>query len=250
MPGTPSTTRRAAAALVAFAALAPAAFGAAAQDATPAATPAASAAGVLETDEGLFTCEASELGSLPAGSDPAAAYQIVSDESVARYRVKEELAQVGETEAVGETRAIIGVVAFDENGAPLPCSRFDVDMRTLQSDSARRDNYLYENTLETETYPLATFVVRGVDGLDGALPEGEETSFTLLGDFTVHGETRPMAWDATAARAGDTLTGTASTVFQMPDFAIEPPSVPMVLSLEETVRLEVELTATLAEPAS
>lgn len=242
MPGTPTTSRRAAAALFAFAALAPAAFGAAAQEASPAATPAA-AAGVLETDEGLFTCEASELGSLPAGSEPAAAYQIVSDESIARYRVKEELAQVGATEAVGETRAIIGVVAFDADGAPMPCSRFDVDLRTLQSDQARRDNYLYNNTLETEKYPLATFVVRGVDGLDGALPEGEETTFTLLGDFTVHGETRPMAWEATATRDGDSLTGTASTVFQMPDFGIEPPSVPVVLSLEETVRLEVELTA-------
>ncbi len=250
MPGTTSTTRRAAAALFAFAALAPAAFGVAAQDATPAARQAAIAPGVLESDEGLATCEASELGSLPAGTEADAVYQIVSDESIARYRVKEELAQVGETEAVGETRAIIGVVAFDANGAPLPCSRFDVDMRTLQSDQARRDNYLYNNTLETEKYPLATFVLRGVDGLDGALPDGEETTFTLLGDFTVHGETRPMAWEAIATRDGDALTGTANTTFQMPDFGIEPPSVPVVLSLEETVRLEVELTATLAEPAS
>jgi hypothetical protein len=29
----------------------------------------------------------------------------------------------------------------------------------------------------------------------------------------------------------------------MPEFAIEPPSVPVVLSLDETVRLEVDLTA-------
>jgi hypothetical protein len=29
----------------------------------------------------------------------------------------------------------------------------------------------------------------------------------------------------------------------MPDFAIEPPRVPVVLSLDETVRLEIDLTA-------
>jgi polyisoprenoid-binding protein YceI len=218
-----------------------------AQDATP--TPAT--VGVLEDEAGLdlATCGDSELGALPAGAAPAAAYTIVSDESIARYRVQEVLAQVGETEAVGETRAFIGTIGFDEAGAPLACSRWDVDMRTLQSDSARRDNYLYGNTLETERFPLSTFVLRGVEGLDGPLPEGEETTFTLLGDLTVKDTTRPVAWEATATRDGDTLSGTAFTEFEMADFNITPPMVPVVLSLDETVRLEIELSAAPAEQA-
>jgi polyisoprenoid-binding protein YceI len=245
MPSSRAPLRPGAAALLACAVAAPLAVGALAQDATP--TPVT--VGVLPDDAGLAACEASELGSLPADADPAAVYTLVSAQSLARYRVKEVLAQVGETEAVGETRAIVGTVGFDAAGAPLPCSRWDVDMRTLQSDSARRDNYLYANTLESERFPLATFVLRGVEGLDGALPEGEETTLTLLGDLTVRDQTRPVAWQATVALEGDALTGEAFTEFGMADFGITPPNVPVVLSLEETVRLEVELSATRAEQA-
>ena len=139
---------------------------------------------------------------------------------------------------------MIGQIAFDDNGMPVPCSRFDIDLRTLKSDSARRDNFLYKNTLQTETYPLATFVLRGVEGLDQPLAEGQETPLVLIGDLTLRDTTKLVAWDATVKRDGDQLTGSAATEFEMPDFAIEPPQVPVVLSLDETLRLEIDLTAT------
>lgn len=207
------------------------------------ATPEPGRMGIIETMDGLAECAASELGSLPEGTEAATLLAIVPEESAARYRVQEELAQVGETEAVGETRAIIGTLAFDEGGLPVACSRFDVDMRTLQSDQARRDNYLYTNTLEAEKYPLATFVLRAVEGMDAPLAEGQETTLTLIGDLTLRDTTKLVAWEATVTMADGALTGGAATEFEMPDFAIEPPSVPVVLSLDETVRLEIDLTA-------
>ena len=206
------------------------------------ATPPASEIGVLETAPELVECEVPELGEMPT-VEGAVAYQIVPEESATRYRVAEELATVGVTEAVGETRAMLGAILLGEDGLPVPCSRFDVDLRTLQSDSARRDNYLYQNTLQTETFPLATFVLRGVEGLDGPLVEGEETTFTLLGDLTLKDATRLVAWETTATLEGETLTGTAVTEFEMPEFAIEPPRVQIVVSLDETVRLEIDLSA-------
>lgn len=205
------------------------------------ATPAAM--GVIEAPADLAACEPSELGMLPEGTDAATLYAIVPEESEARYRVQEELAQVGETEAVGKTQAIIGQIAFGADGMPMACSRFDIDMRTLQSDQARRDNYLYNNTLEAETYPLATFVLRDVEGLDAPLTEGEETTMTLIGDLTLRDTTKLVTWEATVTLDGDTLTGAAATEFEMPDFAIEPPSVPVVLSLDETIRLEFDVIA-------
>lgn len=213
------------------------------------ATPTASSApyGVLESAAGLVACAETDLGSLPADAKPTTRYDIVSEKSAARYRVMEELASIGINEAVGETNAIIGQIGFDETGRPLACSRFDVDLRTLKSDEARRDNFLYNNTLETETYPLATFVLRTVEGLDGPLTEGQEIEFTLVGDLTAHGVTRLVAWNAAALREGDVLTGKAETTFQMPDFQIEPPRVPSVVSLEETVRLEIDITAQATE---
>ncbi len=193
--------------------------------------------------ENLAECATAEIGALPEAVDATTVYAIVPEESVARYRVQEELAQVGETEAVGETQAIIGQFGFGADGLPLPCSRFDVDLRTLQSDQARRDNYLYQNTLEAERYPLATFVLRAVEGMEAPLAEGQETTLRLIGDLTLRDVTKLVAWEAKVTLVDGALSGTAATMFEMPDFAIEPPSVPVVLSLDETIRLEVDLTA-------
>ncbi len=182
-----------------------------------------------------------------APADAAAVYTIAADgTSTARYRAQEELQGLGDTEAVGETQAIVGTLYLDESGTPLACSRIDVDLRTLQSDEARRDNYLYDNTLETGTYPLATFVATDVVDLGAGLADGEETVFHLRGNLTIHGETRQVVWEITAIRDGDQINGTGTTNFDMPDFGIEPPTVGPVVSLDENVALEIDVTATLA----
>jgi polyisoprenoid-binding protein YceI len=199
--------------------------------------------GVVETPTGTSDC-VPDAQATPAADQTA--FTIVSEESAARYRAQEELASQGATEAVGETTAIIGTILFDAAGNPQPCSRFDVDLRTLQSDEARRDNYLYSNTLETETYPLATFMLTGVEGLDGPLPDGEETTFTLIGELTMHGVTNLVTWDVTATLDGDRLTGSAATSFNMADYNIEEPVVGPVLSVNEIIQLEVDMTATRA----
>ncbi len=218
---------------LALAALAAVAAPAAAQD-SPALAP-----GVLATPAAELDCAATP-------PDPAATYSIASEASEARYRAQEELANIGATEAVGRTNAFIGQILFDDAGMPLACSRFDVDMRTLTSDNARRDNYLYDNTLETGSFPLATFVLTAVDGLEEGLPDGEATTLTLIGNLTLKDVTRLVAWEATVTRDGDALSGPAQTEFEMPEFGIKPPVVGPVVSLDETVALEIDVTASVA----
>jgi polyisoprenoid-binding protein YceI len=217
--------------------LAVAAFGAAlgspagAQEAAPSPTP-----GVIGTPETTIDCSTA----------PAAAttYAIASADSEARYVAEEELSGKGANEAVGATNAFIGTIYLDANGQPLACTRFDVDLRTLKSDEARRDNWLYNNTLETQQYPLATFILTSVEGLDqSSLADGQQTTFTLVGELTVHGVTKLVAWETTATLDGDKLSGTATTAFDMPDFDITPPKVGPVISLDEHVKLEVDITA-------
>lgn len=202
----------------------------AAQEATP---------GVL-ADPATIDCEAALATEVAA---PAETFTIVSEESEARYVAQEELADIGANEVVGATNAIIGTILFDAEGLPRPCSRFDVDLRTIQSDSARRDNYLYENTLQTGEFPLATFVLTAVEGLDEPLADGEETEFTLIGNLTLREVTKLVSWETTATLDGDALTGNAVTAFDMPDFAIEAPVVGPVVSIDERIALEIDLTA-------
>ena len=86
-------------------------------------------------------------------------------------------------------------------------------------------------------------MLRAVEGLDAPLTEGEEATVRLIGDLTLKDVTKLVAWEANVTLIDGALTGTAATMFEMPDFGIEPPSVPVVLSLDETIRLEVDFTA-------
>jgi polyisoprenoid-binding protein YceI len=92
---------------------------------------------------------------------------------------------------------------------------------------------------------LATFILTSVEGLDQPLGS-EAGTFTLIGDLTIHGVTKAVSWSATAKLDGDTLTGSASTTFNMADFDIQPPKVGPVVSLDENVKLEADITATVA----
>lgn len=173
-------------------------------------------------------------------------YTVGGDESTASYVAQEELASVGAAEVVGTTNAIIGSILFDEEGTPLECSNFAVDMRTLVTDESRRDNYLRSNTLQSDEFPFATFVVASVEGIDGPLAEAEggATAVQLLGDLTLHGVTQPVTWEAEFTREGDVLTGTATTTFVIEDYGMEKPIVGPVVSIGDEIVLNVEITAT------
>jgi polyisoprenoid-binding protein YceI len=217
--------------------------GVVAQDATPTVVP-----GVIDGEPIEIDCTEAGAIATPGGGEsaaPAMVYEIDMEQSEVRYLADEELAGQGAVTAIGATRAFIGAIYFDEAGMPLPCSRWDADLRTLQSDSSRRDNYLYNNTLETEKYPLATFILTGVEGLEEPIADGETATFMLVGNLTLHGVTRSVRWQATVTRDGDQMVGSAETTFDMPDFDIVPPKVGPVLSLEEEVRLQVDIVANL-----
>jgi len=196
--------------------------------------------GVLDTEPATIDCSAIETD--PAALGAASIYVVDPAQSEARYIAEEELANVGANTAVGSTNTIQGAFLFDADGNPIPCSTIYVDVRTFESDSSRRDNFLRGNTLQSDQYPLAEFVVTEIQ--DFTMPaDGEETTFTLVGNFTLHGVTKTVAWETTATRTGDTLTGSANTEFDMADFNIEKPIVGSVLSIEDTIQLEIDLVA-------
>ncbi|MCH8184790.1 MAG: YceI family protein [Chloroflexi bacterium] len=167
-----------------------------------------------------------------------------ADGSVARYRVKEELARVSVPgDAVGETPDVVGAIVFSADGSVQPGSKIVVDLRTLRSDEARRDNFLRRNSLESNRFPLAEFVIREVSGLSWPLPESGETGFQLHGDMTLHGVTAPLTWDVIANFGPEGITGRATTRFQFGDFDMSKPSLFFIISVEDDMRLEVDFKA-------
>ena len=170
-------------------------------------------------------------------------YGVVAEESEVRYRIREQLVGLSfPNDAVGATSAVEGGVAFDALGRVLrEGSRLTVDLRTLRSDEARRDNYVRRNTLETERYPAVTFVPTEARRLPFPLPQSGSVPFELVGDLTVKEVTRRVTWEATASFDGPRVTVRARTAFRFGDFGLRVPRVSVVLSVEDDIKLEADL---------
>ena len=159
--------------------------------------------------------------------------------------MKEELARVSvPRDAVGETPDVVGAIVFSADGSVQPGSKIVVDLRTLRSDEARRDNFLRQNSLESNRFPLAGFVIREVSGLSWPLTESGEAAFQLHGDMTLHGVTAPLMWGVIASFGPDGVTARPPTRFQFDDFDMSKPSLFFIISVEDDVRLEVDFKAT------
>jgi polyisoprenoid-binding protein YceI len=196
--------------------------------------------------------------SVPAGSDLTAGADIrrrsettrvdlLTGGSEARYRAQEVLSGRGANEAVGRTSDVSGHIHLDTDGAVLADrSRITVDLRTLQSDSSMRDNYIKRSTLQVADFPTADFRVTSAPGLPVPIPTSGSATFELVGDLTVHGVTRPTTWQSTATFADRDVTGTATTTVLMTDFGMTPPRVGSVVSIEDSVLLELDVRATVA----
>ncbi len=169
--------------------------------------------------------------------------------TIARYKVEEVLASTGFKIATGETTDVSGTVVFDADGSVVADeSRIAVQAATLRTDSNRRDGYVRNRTLETDTWPEVVFVPRAFDGLPAPISDASgPAEFTITGDLTVRDQTREVTWDAAAEFAGDgTVTGLASVEFTFDDFGMDKPRVAIVVSVEDTILLELDFVGTMA----
>ncbi|HZO30799.1 MAG TPA: YceI family protein [Chloroflexota bacterium] len=173
--------------------------------------------------------------------------ELVVGSSEARYHAQEVLVGRGANEAIGRTNNVSGTIQIEADGTiAAEQSRILVDMTSLQSDSNTRDNYIKRNTLQVGEFPNALFVVTSVPGLPVPLPTSGTAEFELVGDLTVHGVTRPATWQASATFADREVTGTATTTVLMTDFGMTPPKVGSVVSIEDSVKLALDVRATVA----
>lgn len=168
---------------------------------------------------------------------------LAAEGNEARYRVQEQLANLSlPSDAVGVTSAVTGQLVVNADGTlARDESKFVVDLTTLKSDQSRRDNFIKSNTLETRQYPTAEFAPTEALGLPSPLPTSGSVTFQLVGDLTVHGVTRPTTWEVTAQIVdGQALVGSATTSVTFADFGMTAPRVSVVLSVEETIKLELD----------
>ena len=171
-------------------------------------------------------------------------YAIAGDKSEAKVTVNEKLASLpSPSDAVLTTNAIQGQLFLGPDTKPVEGAKIMVDLRTLKSDKTMRDNYIRKNTLMSDDFPLAEYVITGVDGWTGPLTEGKSSTFKLLGNMTIHGVTKPVTFDTTATMQGGAVTGTASTSFKFQDFGLTPPEIASFVKATDTIKLDLKISA-------
>lgn len=200
---------------------------------------------VAATSEPQATTANTNPTAAPSNADEIVTLIVVPEKSEARYRVREQLAGFdAPSDAIGKTQAITGQIVGKMDGSiDSANSQFVVDVRTLRSDQGMRDGFIQRSTLQTSQFPNVTFVPTSAPGLPLIVPGNGNASFQLIGDLTVKDVTKPVTWEATCQLESNQTEGkcTATTSFTFADFNIEQPRVPRVLSIQDTIKLEVDL---------
>ena len=159
--------------------------------------------------------------------------------SFAGFRVKEELAGIGAKTAVGRTPDVTGSLTID--GSSIPETSINVDMTTLKTDEARRDDAIRHQAIETDRFPEATFTLTEPIELDAVPKDGEAVNVDAVGDLTLHGVTKQVTFPLKAQLNGDVITVTGHLLIQFPDYDITQPRAAIVLSVENQGTIELQL---------
>ena len=169
----------------------------------------------------------------------------ISPVTTARYVINEQLVnQSLPNDAVATTRDVDGEIIFNPEGIlDRERSIIKVNLRSLQSDSSRRDGYVQNNTLETERFPTATLAIKETPGLPWPIPTSGSSTFKIIGDMTIHGVTSTVQWQTQVVFNDGSVTGKAHTNFTFDKFGLKIPRVFVVISVEDNIRLEIDFTA-------
>ncbi len=160
-------------------------------------------------------------GSVAAGVTADGTWKVKADvtENFAGYRIQEVFG--GDTikkTASGRTQKATGT--FVVKGANIESAEFAVDMTTIASDRAPRDNLMKTAGLESEKFPTSMFKISAPLAL-GASPElGKQFDLKAKGDLTLHGVTKPVEFTLKAGWAGDTVKVSGSGTVTLADFGI------------------------------
>ena len=182
-------------------------------------------------------------GTATGGSGLAGTWRVASG-SEAGYRVLEKLVRLpAQSDAVGRTPAVTGTVRVEGSGGSLVATdaRFEADLTKLTSDEANRDRRIRTQGLQTDTFPKATFVSTQPIPLPAETATGRGVQVQAEGDLTLHGVTKRVTIPLDVRVTGDKGELTGSLTFPMSDFAIDPPNVAGVVTVDSDATLEFKL---------
>lgn len=204
---------------------------------TPPLTSGTTTGTAADTDGSATSTAGGELG-----------FVISPDESKASFELGETL-RGNPNQVVGTTSEVAGQVRFDPaDPSTMELSQIVVNARTLQTDSSLRDRAIRGPVIlnsASDEFELITFDPTGIEGLPDTLSVGDSASFTVTGDLTIKGTTRPVTFTGEASwPQQDRIEGFATAKVNRMDFGIGIPNAPGVADVSEEVTLTLDFVAT------
>ncbi|UDY35334.1 YceI family protein [Dermatobacter hominis] len=157
------------------------------------------------------------------------------------FRIKEELASIGSTEAVGRTDAVTGTMTIARD--QVTDAELTIDLTKITTNESRRDNRV-QSALQTDQFPQATFTLTAPIDLGPDAANGAEVTATAKGELTIHGVTEPVEFPLQAKLVDGTVVVVGSLDVTFSDYGVQVPSAPIVLSVEDHGVLELQLLFT------
>lgn len=139
-----------------------------------------------------YLCIAAAVGSLTGAHSPALSKQLTYVVDDPKKRDLISFTSDAPIELiVGKTSGIKGTIKVDETmdlSKPFTAV-FDVDLASIDTGIALRNEHMRDNFLETKKFPKATFTVKNQPGINAVLKDRQKTTIKATGDFALHGVT-------------------------------------------------------------
>jgi polyisoprenoid-binding protein YceI len=171
----------------------------------------------------------------------------VSSGSQAGYRVREQLASLSApSDAVGRTSSVHGTVTItaSESTYSVSAASITVEVNTLTSDRAMRDQRIHRMGLESDRYPTATFVLASPITLPADAAAGQVVNVSATGALTIHGVTKTVTIPIQARLSGSQVELAGSITFPFSDFGMTPPSIGGFVTVQNDATMEFDLKLT------
>lgn len=154
------------------------------------------------------------------------------------FRVDEELATVGQTEAIGRTSTVEGEMVID--GTTLQSVDVVANFFFMSSDIPNREGAM-RRAMGVDEHPEGTFTLTEPVDFGGVPAEGETITATAIGDLTVNGVTNPVEVELEAQVADGLILVVGRTPVTFADFDITAPQAGPVVSIEQEGTVELQL---------
>ena len=160
----------------------------------------------------------------------------VTVDSEATFTVQEQLASLAlPNDAVMRTSELGGEVRLDGGE-----SRVTLDLQSMTSDSSNRDRYVQSRLFPGQQ--TATITFGDLRPLPAGFVNGDEVSTEVTGTLSINSIEVPLTFAVETRDDGDSVVVLGRTDFTWDQLAMPVPTARPVVSVEDTVRVNVLLT--------